>query len=58
MLAPDATVDPDGIRAASRAYLAGYKVPRRVVVVDDLPRSMIGKVLRREVRAQLLPDAG
>ncbi|MFX0592750.1 long-chain-fatty-acid--CoA ligase [Melissospora conviva] len=58
VLAPDATVDPDGIRAASRAYLAGYKVPRRVVVVDDLPRSMIGKVLRREVRAQLLPDAG
>ena len=31
-----------------------YKVPRRVVVVDDLPRSMLGKVLRRKVREQLL----
>jgi long-chain acyl-CoA synthetase len=29
-------------------------VPRRVVAVDDLPRSLIGKVLRREVRDQLL----
>ena len=25
-----------------------YKVPRRIVVVDDLPRSMLGKVLRRK----------
>ena len=31
-----------------------YKVPRRIVVVDDLPRSMLGKVLRRKVREQLI----
>lgn len=34
--------------------LAAYKVPRRVFVVDNLPLSMIGKVLRRQVRDQLL----
>ena len=43
--------------ARCREHLAGYKVPRRVVVVDELPRSQIGKVLRREVRERLLADA-
>ncbi len=28
--------------------------PGRVIVVDDLPRSLIGKVLRREVRERLM----
>lgn len=52
----DADVDPDAVRAGCRERLAGYKVPRRVVVVEDLPRSQIGKVLRREVRDRLLAD--
>ena len=34
--------------------LAAYKVPRRVVVVDELPRSQIGKVLRKQVRDSLI----
>jgi long-chain acyl-CoA synthetase len=29
-------------------------VPRRVVVVDELPKSLIGKVLRRQVRDALI----
>ena len=53
VLEEGAGLSPDDIRAAGRQHLAGYKVPRRVVVVDDLPRSMIGKVLRREVRELL-----
>ncbi|QQD77021.1 AMP-binding protein [Curtobacterium sp. YC1] len=48
------TFDPAALRAWSRDHLAAYKVPRRVVVVEDLPRSMIGKVLRRKVRDQIL----
>ncbi|SCG49609.1 hypothetical protein GA0070560_10652 [Micromonospora halophytica] len=36
------------------AALTAYKVPRRVVVVEELPRSQIGKILRREVRERLL----
>jgi long-chain acyl-CoA synthetase len=48
-----ATLDPDTIREIAREHLAGYKVPRQVFVLDELPRSMIGKVLHREVRAQL-----
>ncbi|SCG16934.1 long-chain acyl-CoA synthetase [Micromonospora echinofusca] len=54
----DEGAEPDeaGVRAACRQHLAGYKVPRRVVVVEDLPRSQIGKILRREVRDRLLAD--
>ncbi|MET0161236.1 MAG: long-chain-fatty-acid--CoA ligase [Microbacteriaceae bacterium] len=44
---------PDEIREFSRDLLAAYKVPRRVIIVDELPRSLLGKVLRREVRDRL-----
>ena len=47
-------VDPEALLAFARENLAAYKVPRRVAVVDELPRSLIGKVLRREVRDALV----
>lgn len=48
--------DAAALRTWAREQLAAYKVPRRVVVVEDLPRSMIGKVLRRKVRDEILAD--
>ena len=33
-----------------KANLAGYKTPRDVVFVDELPRNATGKVLKRELR--------
>lgn len=48
-----ATVDPEHLRAYAHERLTGYKVPRRVVVVDNLPRSQIGKILRRRVRDRI-----
>lgn len=45
--------DAEAVRAFARGILAPYKVPKRLVVVDDLPRSLIGKVLRRQVRDRL-----
>ncbi|KRE96264.1 long-chain fatty acid--CoA ligase [Nocardioides sp. Soil774] len=44
---------PDELRAHSRESLTAYKVPRRVVFVDELPTNPMGKVLRREVVARL-----
>ncbi|WP_125132101.1 long-chain-fatty-acid--CoA ligase [Microbacterium sp. 10M-3C3] len=52
----DGGLDVDDVRAFARGILTPYKVPRRIVVVDELPRSLIGKVLRRQVREQLLAD--
>jgi long-chain acyl-CoA synthetase len=54
VLRDGATLDEAGIRDVARSQLTPYKVPKRVVQVDDLPRSLIGKVLRREVRNGLL----
>ncbi|MBI4943206.1 MAG: AMP-binding protein [Actinobacteria bacterium] len=50
---PGAVVDVAEARAAARRHLAAYKVPRRVVLVDELPRSQLGKVLRRVVRERV-----
>jgi len=53
VLAPGASFDGQAIRDFVRDGLAAYKVPKRVVVVDELPKSLIGKVLRRQVRESL-----
>jgi long-chain acyl-CoA synthetase len=47
-------LEPDAVRDFCKTRLAAYKVPRRVIIVDDLPRSLVGKVLRREVRERLM----
>ncbi|WP_166998333.1 long-chain-fatty-acid--CoA ligase [Paramicrobacterium fandaimingii] len=52
--APGATIDPEKLRAFARDILTPYKVPRRIVQVDELPKSLIGKVLRKDVRESLL----
>ncbi|MGR4010929.1 long-chain-fatty-acid--CoA ligase [Leucobacter sp. 1207-22] len=49
-----ADVEPEAVRSFCRSRLAAYKVPKRVDVLNELPRSLIGKVLRREVRELLL----
>jgi len=54
VLRDGATFDEAAIRQFARDGLTPYKVPKRVVQADDLPRSLIGKVLRREVRNGLL----
>lgn len=52
--APGQILDPEQLRAECRSHLAAYKVPKQIVIIDELPRSTIGKVLRASVRAQLL----
>jgi long-chain acyl-CoA synthetase len=46
---PDLTLE--AVLEHCRAQLTGYKVPRHVEFRDSLPKSPIGKVLRRELRA-------
>ncbi len=54
VLRTGSTLDESALRDFCRERLAGYKVPRTIVAVDDLPRSMLGKVLRKEVREEYL----
>jgi long-chain acyl-CoA synthetase len=46
------TVDEKELRSFCRENLAGYKVPRHIDVVPDLPRTPTGKILKR-----MLPKA-
>lgn len=36
--------------AYCKEYLTAYKVPKKIVVLDELPKSTVGKILRRELR--------
>jgi acyl-CoA synthetase (AMP-forming)/AMP-acid ligase II len=44
------TVVLDELREAARPHLAGYKLPRRLEVVAELPRNANGKILKRELK--------
>jgi fatty-acyl-CoA synthase/long-chain acyl-CoA synthetase len=45
-----ATLSEDEVTAWGREHLAGYKVPRSVRFVDEIPRTGTGKILKRELR--------
>jgi acyl-CoA synthetase (AMP-forming)/AMP-acid ligase II len=44
------SVTPEGVIAWSREHMANFKVPRRVEIVDALPRNATGKVTKFELR--------
>lgn len=43
-------VDLDSVRAHCKEGLTAYKVPREIVLIDEIPKSIIGKILHRELR--------
>jgi acyl-CoA synthetase (AMP-forming)/AMP-acid ligase II len=49
VLRPGASASANEIRAHVKKHLAGYKVPREVVMHDELPRNETGKVLKSEL---------
>jgi long-chain acyl-CoA synthetase len=48
--AAGATLTEAEVIAHCRKEMTGYKVPKQVVFVDALPKSTVGKILRRELR--------
>jgi fatty-acyl-CoA synthase len=49
------TVDAETVRERCSEELASYKVPRRIEVLDELPRTGTGKVLKRELLSRPAP---
>ena len=49
---PTDALDPAAVIAYVRERLAGYKTPKRVVVVADFPRTPTGKVAKNELRRE------
>jgi len=52
-LRPGACVDADALRAWVRERLGSLKTPDVVAVRDELPHTATGKILRRQIRAEL-----
>ena len=49
-LKPGSSVTPEEVIAFARERMAAYKYPRTVEVVEELPKTTTGKILRRELR--------
>jgi len=47
---PGETLTEEEVIAYCKEKLAAYKVPRQVEFMEDLPKSTIGKVVRRKLR--------
>ena len=54
----DTTVDAAELLELCRDHLGGFKTPRAVFFVAELPRNAAGKVLKQQLRAELAPDPG
>ncbi|OSC29824.1 acyl-CoA synthetase [Mycobacterium vulneris] len=49
----DAGAAPEALKQHVRENLANYKIPREITVLDELPRSSTGKILRAELQARV-----
>jgi long-chain acyl-CoA synthetase len=54
----DTTLTEAALIAYCRQHLTGYKIPRRIEFRDTLPKTNVGKVLRRELRDASPPAGG
>ena len=52
---PGLSPDESELLAHCRARLSGFKIPKRIVVVEALPRNASGKILKRELRTLSQP---
>ncbi len=50
----DPALEVSELASHCREHLTGYKVPRQIEFCDELPKTNVGKILRREVREQEL----
>jgi long-chain acyl-CoA synthetase len=48
---PGAAMPPEDVRAYVKQQVAGYKYPRILWFVDELPKGPTGKILKKEIKA-------
>ncbi len=53
VLEPGAKVDLESVRRWTEGKLSHYAMPKSIAIFDDLPRSQLGKVMRKSVKEQL-----
>ncbi|MHA6792628.1 AMP-binding protein [Pseudonocardia bannensis] len=52
-LRPGASAGPEELITHCRERMAAYKYPRQVEIIDELPKTVSGKILRRELRGRV-----
>jgi len=57
-LRPGRTIDPGELQAFVKARIGSVKTPKQIEIWADLPRSKVGKVMKKDVRAALLARIG
>jgi long-chain acyl-CoA synthetase len=50
----DDSLTAEALLAHCRTLLTGYKLPARIEFRDELPKTPVGKILRRDLRAEVL----
>ena len=53
----DPNLTADTLKAFLKSQVTGYKMPHRIEFRDALPKTNVGKILRRELRDEVLRDA-
>lgn len=56
-LKKDISVSPDELIAHCKIKLAGYKCPKEILIWDTIPKTTVGKILRREVKKYFWTDS-
>jgi fatty-acyl-CoA synthase len=54
VLQPSASSTPEQLIAATRTHLAGYKTPKQIDIVTEMPLTLNGKPDRKKVRAAFM----
>ena len=58
VLSPGQSLDQEEMISFCRDKIAGYKIPRRLEVIEELPRNPSGKILKKILREPYWQDAG
>jgi long-chain acyl-CoA synthetase len=54
---PGQSIVPEELKLFLKSYLSPFKVPKQYVILNDMPRSPTGKILKRELKKQFLEAA-
>jgi len=49
----EGALQPEAVIAHCRKFLAAYKVPKSIVIREELPKTAVGKVLRKDLKAEV-----
>ena len=50
-------LDVAGLKSFLKAHLSPFKAPKEFIIMDDLPKSSAGKILKRELKQELKDKA-